>query len=1449
MNKKYLSVLLFGAMIATTAGTFTSCKDYDDDIDGLRTEINDNATAAASELASKVTELKNQITSLESAKDKLSTELAAAKQEAATAAANALSAAQKAQAAADAAQKGGDEAKAAAAAAQQTADQATKDLASAVARVATLETKVASLESAVADLKKADSEFSSRLTVLENSIKLNQEAIATNKNGIAENKQAIADANAAILAKATELNSAINDLSVKVGAQIDVINAELNTIKSNYATKDELNSKYQELAAMDAQLKNQIETNANYISALQATVKDLAAKDAELASKIESNYNAVIEKLNATNTELTAASKKIEAIENTVNSLSSQYSALQSAKADLTYVDNINNQLTTLINSLQSTLNDLSTSNASQDRTIGELLTSVKNLQEKTQDLQNQVDKNDAAQTAALQSAVAQLQKEIADAVKAAQDELTVAVEDVKSLAESNKDEIETIKTDLAKKAEQSALDKLAADLVENYATVAGVNTEIAAVQSDLAQQKSDLEVEIAAAETAAKAYAKQIVDELSEKVDLNSSDIATNKQNIKALQDFMTDLTNISGEDLSSFVTDNKMSTAINDALDDFYSGISQEFLGQTEFTEWIRTELRGEILTKYVTNDKLSQTLADYVTVETYNQKMEELDKIISNDVEGEERGLTQRIAECESYLRDLGLVNESISKRLTSITLVPNYFIDGIEAISFKTLVYKAADNTIYRLTNNEGAKATYRMNPSGVTLDCIDKDKVSFVANLATTRASEECPIDVTNCKLDDDGNLVVSIKKIEKYSTKNLNDGKNGKTWIAALSVPIKKDYWTAPDENAVVYSEYSCLNETEFTPILMKKGVTSHDANTADVHLWSKSDLYNSGVNEKVYGEFAFDSEPIDLMTLVDVCEGDNGKHVTFEDYESYGLKIVFDIPTEAYNQGSNNTDQQKFAYLVDETHIASCVYDDGTQYTKNGAAIDREPIVRVRLVDTNHNNNTVGDAKYFKIKWTKKTPKELGNLFENNPRTCEYCCSNFEQILSTSEMNQVIYGNDKINMASATFHAIYPDANLVPDETVSSNVGKVEVVKNDVNGVTSYNLKWTVTPADFHAVQNNPFTNDKELTVSYVWKAADNSGDIKFSMKMTVKAPSFGVSSKYNTYWDEDKTYFSMNPIIYGTPKQKEEATINANLLDLFLMANGGYPTSMLDIVSSSNFNGTVEGAEVIFDLDKCKAAAGNWGTTANNISVDNNGKTLKIKGVVAARIVDNNIVLEEVGTSGVNPTYGTQWYGNAGKSFPTEAAIRVVGTKVPLKILVKPCNEDNGYTYTAKQFEANVIAPFYVDPNLVDETFDETLVGGSRVSLKNGLRMHDWNNYLVANVSDGSIAGKYNGLTQTLWKYYGVEKVEWNVDNATTNLSFNENDILSVSNTTDGPLPEKAVLSYDKDNDELVYMNSGLKLNKDYIIYCPVKVTHKWGVIENVKVAITVKSKQLNN
>jgi hypothetical protein len=65
MNKKFLSAILFGALMVTSTGTFVSCKDYDDDIDNINKELS-TLKGDLSALQTKVNEGK-WITSLASA--------------------------------------------------------------------------------------------------------------------------------------------------------------------------------------------------------------------------------------------------------------------------------------------------------------------------------------------------------------------------------------------------------------------------------------------------------------------------------------------------------------------------------------------------------------------------------------------------------------------------------------------------------------------------------------------------------------------------------------------------------------------------------------------------------------------------------------------------------------------------------------------------------------------------------------------------------------------------------------------------------------------------------------------------------------------------------------------------------------------------------------------------------------------------------------------------------------------------------------------------------------------------------------------------------------------------------------------------------------------------------------------------------------------------------------
>ena len=86
MNKKFLSAVLFGAMLATTTSTFVSCKDYDDDIaglqeqiDGVKSNLTSEVASLRGELATAKSELQNELTSTKSDLASAKSDLEAAK--------------------------------------------------------------------------------------------------------------------------------------------------------------------------------------------------------------------------------------------------------------------------------------------------------------------------------------------------------------------------------------------------------------------------------------------------------------------------------------------------------------------------------------------------------------------------------------------------------------------------------------------------------------------------------------------------------------------------------------------------------------------------------------------------------------------------------------------------------------------------------------------------------------------------------------------------------------------------------------------------------------------------------------------------------------------------------------------------------------------------------------------------------------------------------------------------------------------------------------------------------------------------------------------------------------------------------------------------------------------------------------------------------------------------
>lgn len=276
MKRKFISALLFGAVIATSTGTFVSCKDYDDDITELRNQIASNATDLASLKDEKISEMEKQIAKLDAQAKEL-----------------------------DAAYKSADEAlKAAIAKAQGDA----VDAAKAYADIQAEQARVAAIE----DARKMVEEARNGLQA---GIDAANAKIAEQGNSIASLTTAVSKLEAATIAAQARADEAYNlaneakSMAQKNASDIAGLNAKLTTISESMAeVKTQLEGQLTLLNGQVAGLLATAEQQAASISSLEAqlaslkesndkALADLSGKDAELQKLIEDNNKAINDRL------------------------------------------------------------------------------------------------------------------------------------------------------------------------------------------------------------------------------------------------------------------------------------------------------------------------------------------------------------------------------------------------------------------------------------------------------------------------------------------------------------------------------------------------------------------------------------------------------------------------------------------------------------------------------------------------------------------------------------------------------------------------------------------------------------------------------------------------------------------------------------------------------------------------------------------------------------------------------------------------------------------------------------------------------------------------------------------------------------------------------------------------------------------------------------------------
>lgn len=329
MKRKFISAMLFGALLVAPATTFVGCADYDDDIENLQGQITNNATTLDQLTKEKIQNVETEIESLKAANKQLQEALDKAKSEGTDADAATLAAAQKL-------------VEDAQAQLQAALDAVNGDITGINGKISDLDARLLaqdgrlkSVESLLAADGKLTLAINDAQALAEKAYNLAEQTAATAE----ANKQAIKDAadNLKSIKESLEgqintLSEKVNELSKKLADQNADITAQINSLKSQLndanegisANGDKIKAnkqKIDEIVGQLTELQNQINANKSKVETLESNylskVNELVAGQNGLKTSIEGLKSA-----NETiNQRLESAEGRLDTIEDLIASL------------------------------------------------------------------------------------------------------------------------------------------------------------------------------------------------------------------------------------------------------------------------------------------------------------------------------------------------------------------------------------------------------------------------------------------------------------------------------------------------------------------------------------------------------------------------------------------------------------------------------------------------------------------------------------------------------------------------------------------------------------------------------------------------------------------------------------------------------------------------------------------------------------------------------------------------------------------------------------------------------------------------------------------------------------------------------------------------------------------------------------------------------------------------
>lgn len=778
--------------------------------------------------------------------------------------------------------------------------------------------------------------------------------------------------------------------------------------------------------------------------------------------------------------------------------------------------------------------------------------------------------------------------------------------------------------------------------------------------------------------------------------------------------------------------------------------------------------------------------------------------------NSLKGELATLSGKIS--TEVANGINTIAGVISQRLTSVTLMPDLYVGGIPTISFESAQYTkkklvggkwvnaTGANVNFIITNNE-TEAEYRLNPGTVTNSDVILTDLAFVSRIATARSAESVNDLINVASADIKGNGVLSVK-LGKSNTASLNRT-DGKINTVALRVPIAaKHLFTEQGEtSANVYSEYTRLEERYFQPelIFVDKANNHQYSNKKydyefNSHLYADSmALYNAAADANIATDIVY-NETFDLYKLVEGCKfyaPDTHVAMNKEQLRKYGMDIVFNVATKAYQPTEDKTNQQEWVKLSGENNSTLTPVTNVSSGSKPGneAIIGKQPIIRATLVDKVNNN--VVEVRYFKVKFTAVTmkPIEFKWDIESNGNPCNGASFNFtwDQVADHILVNL----NDGKGMSKEDFNKIYANYTIadVPN-TVDNGTFTVNIVNEPSASIPVFS--WSVSKELLGHLKEGANKSTYKKTVTFTNAAGlypDVVIDFTWDVTTTVNKATLGKTDALKWKDNTMKVYVVPMEIPYvaGTSPKAHYAT---NILE------GRYNPYVNGLTSCASYDiNFAPNQGYVGKALEFQTGFGHWAMTSANQS---NLKTVTYS-------IDNNAQGKAIASNG--KTIKVNWWSN---------------------INGLSSNPDNRYVFATVNLQ--VLPILALNPENAKAIVDNSAVQTTDVAVT----ITDAFGNLVAQRATAAAphAADY-------WDFYGIEAPTFNgtIEVADDAKGSNSRSLASLNMTANVDA-----------NGKLTFQNNGAPLQSDAYLMVPVQVNHLWGTLTG-KVAVPLKKNSAVN